>query len=179
VAGRLDPDFTAEADGCAEDLQSTQKAGGYHENDARWTHASVYLGMGFSSCEATKKGVHHASLLDSMATHLVRVRRDPRLDPDTRWKIAVSASLQIGTKYGFWSAAKIYWRSRGGLHVPQTSATQSGASLICSELYADAYLSATGRTLVFQHVGKASPAFLSFAPELRDVPMNWRKIPDR
>ena len=162
-------------------IQRTQEQGGYHPEDSRWTHASVYLGSDFDICEATVwKGVHRASLLDSVASHQVRVRRLGGLDSGTRWKIALAAALEIGRRYGLLSALKIALRARAGLHQPQETKTQSAAAVICSELFADSVLAATGQTLQWNHTGKeVSPAFLSFVPELTDVPLEWRKIPSR
>ncbi len=160
------------------EIQKTQKTGGYHKDDAQWTHAAVYLGWHFNICEATiKSGVRQASLLDSLATHRVRFRRFPGLDVDFRWKIAVSAALQIGTSYGIVSAIKIYLRSTKGLHLPQKAGTKSRSKLICSELYADSLLAVTSRTLQYDHPGKdLSPALLSHVEELEDVPVDWLKI---
>ena len=152
--------------------------GGYHQDDARWTHAAVYLGSDFSICDATRKGVRHNSLLDFIPNHRIRVRRDPTLDVDSRWRIALSATLQIGTSYGIGSILTILYRSIHGFHEPQNTGTQSRSSIICSELYADSYLAATGRTLQWNHPGKeVSPALLSYVPELVDVTTNWLKIP--
>ena len=158
-------------------IQKAQKIGGYHPDNARWTHAAVYLGSQFDICEATIKGVRRNSLLDSLPTHLVRARRDPTLDADSRWKIALSAALQLGTSYGIRSLLTIYSRAIKGLHVPQKTTTKSRSKLICSELYADSFFSATGSTLQWNHPGKeVSPAFLSHVEELVDVPLDWLKI---
>lgn len=156
-------------------IQAAQNKGGYRAEDAQWTHAAVYLGTGFTICEATAlKGVRQGSLLDSLANHLanhlVPVRRDNALDSDTRWRMALEAALQIGTRYGLVSGAKFGVRALKGLHRPQKSNTQSTSALNCSELFADAHQFATGRTLQWQHPGReVSPAFLSFVPELTDV----------
>lgn len=160
-------------------IRDAQKRGGYHEDDARWTHAAVYLGFNFDICESTIEGVHIASLLDYLATCLVRIRRDKStLGQDQRWRIAVSAASQMRRGYGFLSVVKIFFRALVGLHVRQYSGTQSPSKLTCSELYADAYCEATGRTLDWNHPGKdISPALLSFTDELVDVPVEWRKIP--
>ena len=158
-------------------IQEVQHTGGYHEDDARWTHAAVYLGSQFSICDATAKGVLHNSLLDSLSANLVRVRRDPHLDSDSRWRIALSAALQIGTPYGIRSALTIWIRSIKGLHTPQKSATRSRSNIICSELFQDAFFSATGRTLQWNHPGKeVSPALLSYVAEQRDVPVRWLRL---
>lgn len=159
-------------------IQTTQNKGGYSAEDAQWTHAAVYLGTGFTICQATLlRGVRRGSLLDSLANHLVRVRRDNALDSDTRWRMALEAALQIGTRYGLLSGAKFGFRALKGLHRPQKANTQSTSALNCSELFADAHRFATGRTLQWQHPGReVSPAFLSFVPELTDVAMEWQRI---
>ena len=159
-------------------IRKAQETGGYSPSDAQWTHAAVYLGTRFAICEATAlKGVRQGSLLDSLANHLVRVRRDYALDSDTRWRMALEAALQIGTRYGLVSGAKFGVRALKGLHRPQNKNTQSTSALNCSELFADAHRFATGRTLQWQHPGReVSPAFLSFVPELTDVAMEWQRI---
>lgn len=159
-------------------IQKVQTNGGYHQDDARWTHAAVYLGSDFSICDATRKGVRHNSLLDLIPNHRIRVRRDPTLDADSRWRIALSATLQLGTSYGIRSVLTIWIRSVQGFHEPQNTGTKSRSAIICSELYADAFLAATGRTLEWNHPGKdVSPALLSYIPELVDVAVGWLKLP--
>ncbi len=159
-------------------IQRVQTKGGYHGDDARWTHSAVYLGSDFSTCDATGKGIRHNSLLDVISNHRIRVRREPTLETNYRWRIALSATLQLGTSYGIRSALTIWVRSIQGFHAPQNTATRSRSSIICSELYADSFLMATGSTLQWNHPGKdVSPALLSYVPELVDIATGWLKIP--
>ena len=158
-------------------IQKDQWDGGYSKDDARWTHAAVYLGFDFNICEATGEGVHQASLLGSLATCMVRARRHPTINSDTRWKIAVAAALQIGTPYGIASTLKMHSRAKQGFYTPQQAKTQSPNGVNCSELFADAFLLATRITLQDTQVKGVSPAYLSFVKELEDVPLVWRSLP--
>ena len=160
-------------------IRNIQLQGNYSPEDSHWTHASVYLGFDFHICEATGKGVHQGTLLNSLADHLVRVRRDPTLDYKTRWKIVVGATLQIGKPYGLASALKIGYRAIKGFHNPFNQPTQSDDHFLCSELYADAFLFATRKTLQDTQAKEVSPAFLSYVDYLEDVPLAWRRIPSK
>ncbi len=157
-------------------IRKTQIIAGYNPEDARWYHAAVYLGFDFRICEATRKGVATASLLDYAATHLVRVRRDPRLDAETGWKIGVLAACQIGTPYSFRSIAELSRRALKGYWQPREHSAHVGQGLICSQLYSDCYAAASGRTL-WNHIAKeVTPAYLSATDQLSDVPLNWRPL---
>ncbi len=157
-------------------IRHTQSIAGYNPIDARWHHAAVFLGFDFRICEATRKGVRTGSLLDYAATHLIRVRRDPKLDTEAGWKISVLAACQIGTPYSVLSILNLAGRARKGYWQPRHDSTHVGHGLICSELYADSYAAATGRTL-WNHISKeVTPAYLSLTDQLSDIDVGWRPI---
>jgi hypothetical protein len=157
-------------------IRKTQSTAGYHPVDARWHHAAVFLGFDFRICEATRNGVKPGSLLDYAATHLIRVRRDPLLDAETGWKISVLAACQIGTPYSVLSILNLAGRARKGYWQPKQENAHTGKGLICSELYADSYAAATGRTL-WNHISKeVTPAYLSLTGQLSDIEVGWRPL---
>ena len=157
-------------------IRKAQSIAGYNDRDARWYHAAVYLGFDFRICEATRKGVKTASLLDYAATHLVRIRRAPQLDAETGWKISVLAACHIGTPYNVLSILKLAGRARKGYWLPRSDSAHVGSGMICSELYADSYAAATGRTL-WNHLSReVTPAYLSLTDQLSDIEVGWRPL---
>ena len=165
-----DPNKTAAA------IRKTQSTAGYSPIDARWYHAAVYLGFDFRICEATRKGVKTASLLDYVATHLIRVRRDLDLDAETGWRISVLAACQIGTPYSFLSILNLVGRAKKGFWQPRQQSAHVGHGLICSELYSDCYAAASGRTLWNNIAREVTPAYLSATDQLSDIDIGWRPL---
>ena len=157
-------------------IRNSQSTAGYNSMDARWHHAAVYLGFDFRICEATRKGVGTASLLDYAAAHLIRVRRDPGLDEETGWKISVLAACQIGTPYSFLSILNLAGRAKKGYWHPWQHSAHVGRGLICSELYSDCYAAASGRTLWNNIAKEVTPAYLSVTGQLSDIDLCWRPL---
>jgi len=168
----LDDHAGAVADG----IKKVQSSGGYSDQDARWSHAAVYLGFDFRICEATRSGVRAASLLDYTPTHLIRVRRDPHLELEAGWKISVLAACQIGTAYGFGTILTLARRAVKGYWSPNPQTAHAGDGKICSELYSDCYAAASGRTLWNNLALEATPAYLSATAQLSDVEVGWRPL---
>ena len=160
----------------AATIRKTQSIGGYNAIDARWHHAAVFLGFDFLICEATRKGVSSASLLDYAATHLVRVRRDPKLDAETGWKISVLAACHIGSPYSVLSIFNLAGRAAKGFWQPHLKSAHVGSGMICSELYADSYAAATDRTLWNRISKEVTPAYLSLTDQLSDIDVGWRPL---
>ena len=99
--------------GIPKRIAATQETGGYAPEDARWTHAAVYMGARVGLCEATHRGVHASLLHEYVGKHLFRVRRDPTLDRDTRWEIVVNSLVRLNTPYSLRSVGTIFGRAKG------------------------------------------------------------------
>jgi uncharacterized protein YycO len=75
-------------------IQKFQRDEGYHEDDARWHHAAIYIGDSLI-CEATRAGVKGAEIFGYVGNYLIRVRRDKTLTLDQSWKIAINAMWRL------------------------------------------------------------------------------------
>jgi hypothetical protein len=156
---------------------TAQERGGYGIDDARWQHAAVYVGEGYVT-EASLHGVRYAPIYPYLGNHLIRLRRPVGLTADDRWRIAVQAAVRTNEKYGLVSIASLFaysfvglWTRRRGFSVAQAR------SVICSQLYSDAYSRVTGRLIAPPAAGTITPAALSATPELEDVNISWLSIP--
>ncbi len=163
--------------GIPKKIVAAQASGGYKPEDARWTHAAVYAGARVGLCEATRRGVHASLLHGYVGKYLFRVRRDSEIDRDKGWEIVVNALARLNTRYSFLSIGMIFRRATGqGLWASQEMSAHEKDALICSQLYAEAYSMATGKTL-WNRVGKeVTPAYLSQTSALTDVTLRWRSI---
>lgn len=153
----------------------SQRDAGHHEADARWHHAAVYVGDS-EICEAVVwRGVHLASLYDSVETHLLRFRRDPRLTDHDSWRVAVNALRFLRRRYGLAALFRIWQQTRLGFWRPDIRHKKLRAR-ICSELYADAYTLTTGRMLMRGTLNILTPAELSVTAALADIQVDWLQI---
>ena len=160
----------------ARSIRSVQIRGGYHQDDARWEHAAVYIGAG-AICEATRQGVQPKPIYEYIGQHLIRVRRNQKLTVDEQWRVAVEALIKQDFSYSFWSAAALLAKSRNGFwNFQRGPIKQPKRATICSQLYADAYTKVTGQTLGNVQSGETTPASLSSDSTLVDVQSAWLTI---
>ena len=112
--------------------------------------------------------------------HLLRVRRDPLVDPLTGYKLALAAALKLNYRYSVYSIIKLYLQARkwGWSGTAGTPRAFSERATICSQLYADAYGVATESTLDIKANPAVSPAHISANKTLRDVPLTWLSLSD-
>lgn len=174
---------------CAPDKMSemivkTQEWGGYHSEDAKWSHAAMYLGDGASVIEATtdlmtQGSVRVTSLFDySQGAHVLRFRRPRYVSDDRqRWRLCIRAMTRLGREYGFAEAVKIWFNVvvRGRTFISEDMRRYANDAVICSLLYADAYGEAVRRSLG-EREGVCVPAWLSGSDEFEDIAANWLKI---
>ena len=161
-------------DWISRSIQGGQKKGGYDSEDARWHHAAVYIGDA-SICEAAWSGVRVDSLYSYIGTHLLRVRRDPKLTDDQRWSIVVRALTYLRSSYGYPQLFKLGLQALRGFYRDWgVHATFAPGAVICSQLFADSYAWVTERLLL---KGLATPASLSQTDRLEDVDLSWRELP--
>lgn len=169
-------------DWISRSIEHAQLAGGFSPDDARWTHAAVYLGDGLSVCEATftsllRGSVSHGKLYGYIGTHLIRARRDLTLTPDQRWRIALEALTYLGTPYPFLTIVKLSVQALkgGGLGGRRRLGILAGRSKFCSQLYAEAYSEVTKRVLG-NLPADVYPASLSGIAALADVNLSWLSL---
>lgn len=149
--------------------------GAYAPEDARWTHAAIYVGEAMV-CEATFKGrgVHIGELYKYAGSDLLRARRDLKMTERQRCEVAVNALTRIGGDYDIGVIRYLYRRLAAGLQVVHDKRPRRD-TYICSQLYADSYTFVTGRVLDRRRP-IVTPAALSATTELEDVPVRWRAI---
>jgi hypothetical protein len=150
---------------------------GYSPEDARWHHAAVYMGDGYV-CEAGTSGVRYAAIFNYVGDHLIRLRRDFDLTSDQRWRLAIQAVVRLGEPYGFRDILSIYKTS---FSMSWTSAVRAQfdarkRSVICSQLFANAYSVVTSKLVSTTASNAIIPATLSFSRTLSDVPLHWKGI---
>lgn len=127
-------------------ITGVQRDGGYHVNDARWTHAAMYVGDGASVVEATFDSVIgggnvRLSSLDDycQGLHSLRFRRSKYIIDDREgWRVCVRAMSRLGKPYDFVQAV-LMWFSvafRGQGFFGSDIRRPTSAAVICSMLYA-------------------------------------------
>ena len=162
-------------------IRSAQHNLGYSRDDARWSHAAIYMDNDFI-CDATPlRGVSHREIYDYIGHHALRVRRDPSLTDRERTQIAVQAAIHVRNSYSFGELGRIARQClRRSLLRQFVHCWPMNDGLICSTLYAKAYYMATSKTLQNPASGElietVTPAFLSHTRRLVDVQCTWLSI---
>ena len=149
----------------------------YPREHSMWHHAAVYLGHCDDICEADLFGVCTNSL-DRYACgkHLIRVRRGRDLDADTRWRIAIRALTRLRQSYSYSTILDTGYLAISKFKNQGAIKRTANSGLICSQLYSDAYQTATRTMLANRKCSEVTPAFLSSTRTLQDVPLSWRPI---
>jgi hypothetical protein len=174
-AGDLILTSAAQPSRLQESITKAQLRGGYAVEDSRWQHAAVYMGENYI-LEATRTGVHYSPVHHLIPGNLLRVRRDITVTDADSYRIAIQAAFRFGNRYSFSTIWSIFrWSFRGFGTIRPSIAKMPHSSLICSQLYADAYEAVTMRLLANQR--PATPADLSQNDQLQDLPVAWLAIP--
>jgi hypothetical protein len=166
-------------------IAKVQEDGGYRVNDARWTHAAMYVGDGASLVEATFDslvggGDVRLTNLDQycQGQNVIRFRRSRFIqDRQLGWRVCVRALSRLKKPYDFISAACMWFNvaiRRGGFYEDERQ-RQISKAVICSTLYADSYNEATRRVLG-EVSGVCVPAWLSISDEFDDLQPEWLSI---
>lgn len=160
-----------------QEIVKAQERRGYDSVDARWTHAAVYMGDGYL-CEAGTSRVRYAPVATYVGDHLIRVRRDSALTETERWRLAIQAVVRLGEPYDFRKIFSIYKTSfsTSWTSTMRAQFRQKGRSVICSQLYFDAFSAVTGKLLPLNDLTAVTPAALSLTPGLQDVSLHWQQI---
>ncbi len=164
-------------DSTARQIVSAQKRGGYAAEDSQWHHAAVYIGEGYVM-EATLHGVRYAPIYPYLGGHGLRLRRPIDLSDDDRWRIAIQACVRSNERYAVPAILRLFRLSFGGYWKRHRGFPLAHAkSVICSQLYADAYSRVTGRLVTPPLAGIPTPAALSASAAFKDVDLTWASIP--
>ena len=154
---------------------NTQRRTGYAEEHARWHHAAIYLGERYI-CEAVPSGVRYRPIEEFVPNYLIRVRRDHKLDIEQAYSVAIRAIMRLSKSYSHWPAVRAWLRSWKPI-VFSLDLRVRRRAIICSQLFHDAYMEATNRTLVERVDTIVLPAELSACSGLKDVKSAWAPLP--
>ena len=157
-------------------IVNTQVKLGYADNDARWQHAAVYIGDHYL-CEARPGGVRYHPVVETVgpSTYL-RVRRDNTLTRSQRFRLAIRALMRLSQPYSYTSVVRTLFRPLNPKRFVLALRPRERA-LICSQLFHEAYMEATGRTLAERADMDVIPAQLSATNRLDDVQTDWICLP--
>ncbi len=168
----------------ARGISYVQGVGGYLPEHARWSHAAVYAGEMFLTCEATREGVKLGNLLHALAGSMVRVRRGVTdgefIERELGWRTALYSVARLNQPYDYSHALQLGRLAIcTGFTEYQAKApkeSRQSEETICTELFQDAYWRATGVMVQNRLSLESTPAFLSSTPLLKDVRCRWRKL---
>jgi hypothetical protein len=99
-------------------IYDVQRDGGYHVDDARWTHAAMYVGDGSNVVEATfdspmSGGDVRLTSLDAYCdgSYCLRFRRSRFLATERDgWRVCVRALSRLKMPYDFLEAARMWFK---------------------------------------------------------------------
>lgn len=150
----------------------------YDPDDSEWHHVAVYIGKR-RICEALPRGVRYHPIDDLVLRNRIRLRRRCGLTSDERYLIAIHALMLLPQSYDFFSAFRSWVRSRRN-ELERAFTHENHASrdaVTCGRLFHDAYTAATEHVLVPRADSEIVPAELSNAGGLKDIPINWVRLP--
>lgn len=153
-----------------------QRRSGYAPEHARWHHVGIYLGDRYV-CEAVPGGVRYRPVAEFVPGHLIRARRDRKLNDAQAFRVAMRAVMRLSKPYPHWRAIRAWLRSWSPDGSSPLDYRARGHAIVCSQLFHDAYMEATGRTLVCRVDTMVLPAELSACEGLEDVPSAWSPLP--
>lgn len=156
-------------------IVKVQGRSGYAPENARWYHVAVYIGDG-NLCEAVRSGVRCRPVADYVGMFLIRAHRDNALSEDERYRVVIRALMRLTRPYSFLSALRA-WTLSLMSYRPFSKYRASRQAVMCSQLFHDAYMEASGRTLTDNVDPPILPADLSASSLLSDVDSVWGKLP--
>jgi hypothetical protein len=155
---------------------AAQSKAGFAQEDARWTHAAVYLDDGFLVEAVVKGGVVQRSIYDNVCDRPMRFRRIPDLTETDRYRIALRALSRLGRSYSTFQIPSLGRRLLKGLWNASPGLDQKGI-VICSQVYHDAIVEITRTYLHACPVdAPVTPAHLSCSRSLMDIKVGWRSV---
>lgn len=149
----------------------------YAPEDARWHHVAVYIGSS-DLCEAAPEdGVRCQPVAEYVGNTLIRVRRNENLNADDAYGIAIRALMRLQKNYSLSSIVISWIRSWRRPTPPSPEYRSENQAVICSQLFHDAYMEATGLSLFDRADAPMLPALLSATDRLTDVASAWTALP--
>jgi hypothetical protein len=157
-------------------IKKTQRSIGFSEEDARWTHAAVFLYEDHIVEAVPFAGVVTRSLYLGIPESVLLVRRYPGLSPDQKYKIALSALRSLGSRYDGMKVLRAGLGARlGGWQRPWFQSERR--ITICSKVYHDAHVEIHRQMLEGCALNDLiTPAHLSATTSLQDVPVPWLAV---
>lgn len=157
-------------------IVTAQKNLGFTPQHAEWHHAAVYVGDRHV-CEARPGGTRYRPVDDLVVDHRIRARRGVRIIGNDGFRIAIFAMTRLGWPYDY-KTAFLSWIDAllGRLNRVGPVRTQQRRAVQCARLFHDAYLEATGYSVVNKPDPVVMPAALSGCGGLMDVPSQWLKL---
>lgn len=155
-------------------ISIAQTRAGFSSDDARWTHAAVYLDDAYL-VEAVTAGVSQRSIY-AVPKGLIRFRRIKGLSEVERYRIALRALSRLGKPYSVGGVTRLGMNMLGGLWNRSADADLKGL-VICSQVYHDSVVEITRSYL--QHCPVASPvtpAHLSSSASFEDIDVPWLRL---
>jgi hypothetical protein len=161
--GDLILSFTRQVGFLERQIVRMQTHAGFGPEDARWTHAAVFLYDDFITEAVPIRGVVSRSLYSDIPEAVLRVRRYPNLPEAERYKIALYATRMLGARYSAYAALSAAWKARSGLW--DGAWLPVGRTIVCSKVYYDAHAEITRKLLHGCPIaGLVTPAHLRTRP---------------
>ena len=108
---------------------------------------------------------------------MLRVRRDNTLTQPQRFRLAIRALMRLSQPYSYSSIFRAFFRPLNPWRFVLALRPRERA-LICSQLFHEAYMEATGSILFERADIAVVPAELSAIDSLQDVKAHWVRLAD-
>jgi hypothetical protein len=157
-------------------IAKSQGSGGFAAENARWTHAAVFIGDDQLVEALPLQGVVQHSIYSYIPSEIIRVRRRPGLSDAQRHRIAIHAMTSLRTRYSVFSAVKLGMDLSRGLWNSNALRTNRYI-VICSQLYFDSILEILKIRLDgCPTEAPTTPAHLGATADLTDVSVDWLQV---
>ncbi len=153
-------------------VEKFQLTGGFAAGDACWTHVAVYIGQAVVVEAMPWHGVRTNSIYNFVPKRLILVRRDPNLDNEKRYRIAIQAATRLKRGYSLLRLPSMAAGAAAGFWNPDTAVRMTRV-LVCSTLYSDSYVAVLQNLLYPDRISNLWPSHISATPLLTDVEVPW------
>jgi hypothetical protein len=176
VVGRFGLSRSVSPGSIDKGIEAVQIARNCASDDAQWTHAAVFLYEDFVLEAVPFRGVIARSLYEDVPDSILRVRRNPTLSAEERYKIALCAARMLGSRYGYGPALTLGLQTLLAPRSQRTWTPYFRSVIICSKVFFDAHSEITLQLLRNCDLNECIPAHLSETPDLEDVSVPWLKL---
>ncbi len=165
---------------------SAQRKLNYDTRHSEWHHAAVYIGERYI-CEARPPPwTRYCTVDDHVSGHRIRVRRGMNVSKDDGYRIAIQAMKRLNMPYSHTGVFRSVIQSLLSTLLLQVYTKNLVSSnlirnfprneILCSQLFHDAFLEATGGVLVGKADVMVLPAELSGCSGLIDIQPHWLRL---